>query len=170
MNRNCQAIGLKYQPPPVQEEKVVAGDPHESVRQARSASSSQGTRSSGMTIANQREQHDVHRQDVEIRGLEMQQQRLEHGAVRRVRERVDMDFLEVVGAVERGRGVRDLGAEHDEQENVGDVEHPGAAQHVRACEQPAVPVHAAAVGEPGGVTSQRGRKPRSSRTGQSCAG
>ncbi len=103
----------------------------------------------------QDQQRHIHRQDVEVGRLEMQHQRLQHGAVRLLPQHVEVDLVEVVRPVEGGGGIRHLGGEDHEQEDVRDIQRPGALQRVRRGIYPAVPVHRTPVSQAGAVPGEQ---------------
>src|SRR5438045_3787508 len=80
-----------------------------------------------------REDHqhqDVQRQDVEESRLELEEERLDYGDVRFIEEIGDPHLLIVHGVIEGRDSVGHFGNEDHEQEDVRDVELPGAAQHL----------------------------------------
>src|SRR5579883_1306408 len=97
------------------------------------------------------EKRDVERQDIEESRLKLQQQRLDDGDVRLLKEIGDAQLFCIDRIVDRQDGIGDFGGEDDEQEDVGDVELPNTAVDLRRREERAPLPQAAAINEGCGV-------------------
>ena len=97
------------------------------------------------------QQHDIQRQHVHVHRLELQQQRLDHGDVGLLEEIEHAHFLAVERIVEARRDIGDFGEVDGEQEDVRDINLPGALEQAGGGDDEAVLAHRTAVDEGRGI-------------------
>jgi hypothetical protein len=98
------------------------------------------------------DQHDIERQHIEIDRLELQHQGLPDHHVGPLEKQIDVVLIAVHRVVEAPRGARDLRNEKQKQENMGDVELPGALQQALGGGEELPAGHRRTVDEAGGVS------------------
>ncbi len=96
-------------------------------------------------------QHDVERQHVHVDRAEAQQQRLDDGDIRLLEEIHDPHLFGVERVLEAGGDVGDFRKKDREQEHVGDINLPDAAQDARGRHHEAGLKHRTAIDEGRGV-------------------
>ena len=108
----------------------------------------------------QRHQHDVERQHVEVERLELQDQPLEDRLDRIVDQAGDIELVDDLRLVPALRDEADRGDIDDEQQNVRDVELPDALQEPRRADQEAALQHDLGVHKRGGVAGDEDEQVR----------
>src|SRR5262249_48740946 len=100
----------------------------------------------------QQQQDDVERQDIHVRGLEFEQQRLDDRHVGLLEKIEDVHLLGIERVLEAGGDIGNLGEVNREQEDVGNVDLPSSPQDGGARDNEPAFAHFLAVHEGSGVT------------------
>src|SRR6516165_9870933 len=100
----------------------------------------------------QQQENDIERQNIHIRRLELEQQRLDDGDIGLLEKIQNIHLLGIERVLETASDVCYLGKINREQEDMSDIDLPGPSQNMRTRDHESAFAHFPAVNESSGIT------------------